>query len=667
MWTLKFTALLIATLLGTSLALASGVTYQGRIVKPDGQPLAGTNVQFRMQIRSPNANNCLMYEELQTRDMHDANGIFSLTINDGTGSRQDSSGLAFDRVFSNFGSLTFASPTCLPSGNTYAPADGDGRQLVVLFKDETMGSWEPIPAAKINYVPFAFSAQNVQGFAADSLLRVVGSGGDPLTGVSPLSNTQYSELLLLLAGTSAQYTHAGQLAGSAVPAMTSGQVLGWNGTTWTSTDPLAGVQTFAKTALPTCASNNFLRNNGSGVLECIAPAVGGGGTVTQVNTGTGLTGGGFTTTGTISIAAQGVDTAQLKDGGVTLVKLAADSVNSSKIVDGSIAGADLNSAINITTSGTVATGVSTTRDFKLYPASGSFKINFAAPTLAADYTLTFPVDDGTPNQVLTTDGSGVLTWSTPSGTGLTALTGDVTASGTGSVPATVTLVGGSTAALVHTAELAANAAASANTASTIVKRDASGNFTAGVVTSASNATGTVVLKDSGANTVTVQAPGTVSTSYILKLPTAAAVGTQVLQSDAAGNSSWASMPTALPPNGAAGGDLSGTYPSPTVATVGASTAALVHTAELAANAAASANTASTIVKRDGSGAFAAGVVTADGVTLKNAGSLLNIVNPVGGAWTMTLPATAGSSGQVLTTNGAGVLSWAAAGGGRRIR
>jgi hypothetical protein len=34
-----------------------------------------------------------------------------------------------------------------------------------------------------------------------------------------------------------------------------------------------------------------------------------------------------------------------------------------------------------------------------------------------------------------------------------------------------------------------------------------------------------------------------------------------------------------------------------------------------------------------------------------------------GSWTMTLPATAGSSGQVLTTNGSGVLSWSSASGG----
>lgn len=47
------------------------------------------------------------------------------------------------------------------------------------------------------------------------------------------------------------------------------------------------------------------------------------------------------------------------------------------------------------------------------PDNGTNKVTIKAPaTLAADYTLTLPVDDGTANQVLQTDGSGVLSWAT---------------------------------------------------------------------------------------------------------------------------------------------------------------------------------------------------------------------------------------------------------------
>ena len=63
-------------------------------------------------------------------------------------------------------------------------------------------------------------------------------------------------------------------------------------------------------------------------LTISAAGGGGGGTVTQVNTGSGLTGGPITTTGTISIANDGVSNAMLQN----------NSVTTAKITDGTITG-----------------------------------------------------------------------------------------------------------------------------------------------------------------------------------------------------------------------------------------------------------------------------------------------------------------------------------------
>lgn len=52
---------------------------------------------------------------------------------------------------------------------------------------------------------------------------------------------------------------------------------------------------------------------------------------------------------------------------------------------------------------------------RLYNAAGTFYTALKAAALSASYTLTFPVDDGTTGQVMTTNGSGVLSWTTPSG------------------------------------------------------------------------------------------------------------------------------------------------------------------------------------------------------------------------------------------------------------
>lgn len=90
------------------------------------------------------------------------------------------------------------------------------------------------------------------------------------------------------------------------------------------------------------------------------------------------------------------------------------------------------------------------------------------------------------------------------GGAITDLTGDVSATGPGSAAATVNAVGGSTAANVNAATVLANAATSANTASAIVKRDVSGDFTAGTITA--SLTGTASGNPPNSRTISTTAP-----------------------------------------------------------------------------------------------------------------------------------------------------------------
>ncbi len=164
--------------------------------------------------------------------------------------------------------------------------------------------------------------------------------------------------------------------------------------------------------------------------------------------------------------------------------------------------------------------------------------------------VTYPNTHGTANQVLSTTGSGTLTWTTVSNPsdasttvkGIIQLAGDLRGTATSPTVNTVGGVNSATIALFDTRitsvtnsttsntssitslNTSVNAATNNNTVSTIVKRDASGNFSAGTITAnltgnvtgnltgnattattAGNVTGTVAVANGGTGATTVAA------------------------------------------------------------------------------------------------------------------------------------------------------------------
>ncbi len=242
------------------------------------------------------------------------------------------------------------------------------------------------------------------------------------------------------------------------------------------------------------------------------------------------------------------------------------------------------------------------------------------------------------------------------------LTGDVTSV---AMVTTVASVGGSTAANVHAAELLANAATSANTASAIVKRDSSGSIGCGAIFAAAvnssglnttgnvflqtNATSSIYAKDTAGSAIQLAALGSDNILRIGTLAAPASNGHVIIQSTGVeavrifpsgrtvfnnftddgthqvqvtgsvsasggfvgaltGNVTGNVSGSAATFTGNLTGDVTSVAMVTTVAAVGGSTAANVHAAELLANAATSANTASAIVKRDSSGSIGCGAV-----------------------------------------------------------
>ena len=116
--------------LGALEALAQPFTFRGQIINEGtGLPLESENVNFKVEIRSL-VGECLLYEEsFQAVDMEDSQGFFVLNM----GNSQTPFPLA-EAMDNSHG--VFSSLSCEPGFSDYAPTPGDGRLLRVSFTDQ---------------------------------------------------------------------------------------------------------------------------------------------------------------------------------------------------------------------------------------------------------------------------------------------------------------------------------------------------------------------------------------------------------------------------------------------------------------------------------------------------------------------------------------------------
>lgn len=131
-----------------------------------------------------------------------------------------------------------------------------------------------------------------------------------------------------------------------------------------------------------------------------------------------------------------------------------------------------------TTSGFLASPDFVTFNAKVPPTRN---VNTNAPltgggALSGDLTVVLPPATATTAGYLSAPDFVTFNAKQPAGNYITTLTGDVTASGPGSVASTVALVGGSTASAVNTGTILANGSTAVNSAGTIIRRDSNGDF-----------------------------------------------------------------------------------------------------------------------------------------------------------------------------------------------
>ena len=265
-------------------------------------------------------------------------------------------------------------------------------------------------------------------------------------------------------------------------------------------------------------------------------------------------------------------------------------------------------------------------DLRLEDSSGGQYVALqAASTVSSNVTFTLPSADGSANQVIKTDGSGALSFASvvlPS-TDVSFTQVDITAQGDLRLQDTT---GGQYVALQAPSTVSSSVTftlpGADGSASQVIKTDGSGNL--GFLSAAELATnvsftqvdvtaqGDLRLQDgSGGEYVALQAPSTVSSNVTFTLPGADGSSGQVLKTDGSGALGWVSVNT---PGGAA--------------------------------------------------EFTQVDITAQGdLRLQDSSGgqyvALQAPSTVSSSYTYTLPGADGSSGQFLTTNGSGTLSWGA--------
>ncbi|MDG0815495.1 tail fiber domain-containing protein [Bdellovibrio svalbardensis] len=179
MRTCTLTALLVFSLFCSLWAEASpnSLTYQGRILKSDGTPLEYNNVSFLFEITNPSGNCVLYREQRNTVNMMSSGGVFDVPIGSGTQL------FPSDPLYTLLDSFNNAKLQNCDGGATYTPAQGDIRLLKVKFHDGV--GWKSIsPSSEIRSVPyagFALAAEKLgskteNDFVAKTLLPTCSAG-----------------------------------------------------------------------------------------------------------------------------------------------------------------------------------------------------------------------------------------------------------------------------------------------------------------------------------------------------------------------------------------------------------------------------------------------------------------------------------------------------------
>jgi len=153
----KLCIAMLLMLVGSEAYSSRKISFQAKIIRPDGTNLEAGAVNFKFTLTDPSGS-CVIYSEIFSNvDMSNSSGSLTLLLGNGARSYPSGGGLSWSAAFNN----KTVSYTCAPpSSATYTPVAGDARKLYVQFNDGSSAGSQMLPAMEVSAVPYAMYADS---------------------------------------------------------------------------------------------------------------------------------------------------------------------------------------------------------------------------------------------------------------------------------------------------------------------------------------------------------------------------------------------------------------------------------------------------------------------------------------------------------------------------
>ena len=256
-------------------------SFQTKIFKPNGAPLEASSVLFKFSLMNP-ASTCVIYSEiLQPVDLRGTLGSAVLALGNPLSTRSYPDDVLIPmKWFDAFNNATPSFDCQVPPADpprSYSPGLTDNRRLVMQFHDGSPAGWQSLPPIEVNSVPYAMFAQSAEKLGNYSAIDYLLQSALPKCGSGMVLTRNNNP-----SGDFSCVAPKPALTDIAAGGANAGEVLKFNGTSWeASADITGGVGSIgslngqldsSQTFSPSSSATNYGFSSASGVHTFSIPA-----------------------------------------------------------------------------------------------------------------------------------------------------------------------------------------------------------------------------------------------------------------------------------------------------------------------------------------------------------------------------------------------------------